>query len=207
MPNYLAAGDILITDKPGVGHAGVAVFDTDMFDEGIVTLMRNHGQPVRANAVAHAVMGGGIEITYGWHQRSKIFRPKTLDLAFQERIYSVAKEMQAATRYGMARAVLKSWSRSSRFSTNAATRLQKYRDRMANHQGNMAIVKNVYCSEFVVLCYQLACANEDDPRFINKNAKHTLPLQLKAWLDKHSADWKRIGVTPGDDSLEYDAVA
>lgn len=206
MPNFLAAGDILITDKGGAGHAGVAIFDTEMFDEGILTLMRNHGQPVRANAVAHAVMGGGIEITYGWHQRSKIYRPRQLDLAFQERIYSVAKEMQAGARYGMARAVLKSWSRSSKFSTKASDRLAKYRDRMANHQGNIAIVKNVYCSEFVVLCYQLACANEDDPRFINKNAKHTLPLQLKAWLDKNPTNWTRVGVTPGDDSLEYAAA-
>ena len=58
-----------------------------------------------------------------------------------------------------------------------------------------------------MLCYRLACANEDDPRFINKNAKHTLPLQLKAWLDKNAAEWTRIGVTPGDRSLEYQAVA
>lgn len=206
MPNFLAAGDILITDKPGVGHAGVAVFDSTLFDENFVNMMRANGQAVRANAVAHAVMGGGIEITYGWHQRSKVFRPKTLDLAFQERIFSVAKEMEASSRYGMARAVLKSWGRSSKFSTNAADRLQKYRDRMANHQGNVAIVKNVYCSEFVVLCYQLACANENDVRFINKNAKHTLPLQLKAWLDKNPTDWKRMGVTPGDDSMEYQAA-
>ena len=208
MPEVLRAGDILITDTPWPGHAGIALTGIHLWEPGFRDLARTAvaeaGGRVRATSIYHAVNPGGVMEEGGWHQRSIVFRPDNLSFAMCEEMCRIADEIQRGARYGVARAVLKSWSSSTRFSSNARDRLAKYRERLGNHQGQVAIVKNLYCSEFVVLIYQLACAGEDDPNFININAKHTLPRDLRRWMEHHPAHWTRMGQTRGDMTLQYD---
>lgn len=61
----------------------------------------------------------------------------------------------------------------------ARERRLKYRTRLNYHQG---VVKNVYCSELVILSYQLGLGDENHALFIKKDSKHTLPKTLRDHL-------------------------
>ncbi len=63
-------------------------------------------------------------------------------------IQKIAEQIMESAEYGASRAFFKSWSGSSSFGSGARERLLKYRTRLNNHQG---VVKNVYCSELVIL--------------------------------------------------------
>ena len=73
-------------------------------------------------------------------------------------------------------------------------RLAKYRERLRNAQG---VVKNVYCSELVILSYQLACIKGDtideaNRMFIRLDGKHTWPSTLRRYLKSHIG-WSTLG--------------
>jgi hypothetical protein len=125
-----------------------------------------------------------------WGSEADIFRPG-VDLTDAEvnRVVSIADEIKKSADYGIGRAVFK-----STFSTHAAgsglqKRLDKYRERLKNHQG---VVKHVYCSELVILCYQLAWENDRHRLFIDLDGKHTWPSTLRRYLN-NTIHWHHLG--------------
>jgi hypothetical protein len=183
------AGDILISTK-GFGHAGVGV--CNLFGPA----RSASGPPGRAIEVMHAVNSGVVE---GWGLKAFIYRPLKLTFGEAKKITTIAGEIKAGAEYGVARAIFKSWTGSSTFGSGAQARLKKYRERLqlndtaAGKGGKtIPIVKHVFCSEFVILCYQLALG-EDHPLFIKLDGLHTLPGGLKTYLDGKSDTWRQVG--------------
>lgn len=183
------AGDILISTK-GFGHAGVGI--CNLFGQP----RSASGSPGRAVEVMHAVNSGVVE---GWGLKAFIYRPLNLTFGEARKITAIANEIKAGAEYGVARAIFKSWTGSSAFGSGAQGRLKKYRERLklndaaAGKDGKtIPIVKHVFCSEFVILCYQLALG-EDHPLFIKLDGLHTLPSGLKTYLDGKSDAWRQVG--------------
>ena len=86
-----------------------------------------------------------------------------------------------------------SWLASSGFGSGAQGRLQKYLGRIGSGQ---PLDIAVYCSEFVVLGYQLAAKGDSHAAFfIDLDAKHTLPKDLRNWLLHRSkgGSWQVMG--------------
>lgn len=182
------ACDIIIDMKPTFGHCGIV---TGLFG-GKGTAMPSGLE------VLHATSRGIVEGMWG-NGRAYCYRSNHLTRQEGASIQNVAMEIKAAAEYGAARAIFKSWSGSSSFGKGALERLTKYRTRMQNHQG---VLKNVYCSELVVVAYQLGLQIDRTHRaWIDLDGKHTLPSTLKTWLDRHATDWTCVGVVT-DESLE-----
>lgn len=183
------AGDILISTK-GFGHAGLGVCNQFASNRSAA------GPPGKAITVTHAVNSGVVE---GWDLKAFVYRPNNLTFGDARKIALVAAEIKAGAEYGVSRAIFKSWTGSSTFGSGAQGRLKKYRERLKlNDVGSAAgakpvpIVKNVFCSEFVILCYQLALS-EEHPLFIKLDGLHTLPSGLKTYLDRNSSAWRLVG--------------
>jgi hypothetical protein len=83
---------------------------------------------------------------------------------------------------------------SSSFGAGAQTRLNKY------HAKASGSPKNAYCSELVILCYQLGCMDlnlhHGAAHFPNRDAKFTTPWDLEAYLLKHHQAWQNVGACP-----------
>lgn len=164
-------GDILVntsTFKPA--HCGIVVKGLDVI-----------------HATGKGIKVDDIDL---WGNEADIFRP-AVDLTGDEvdRVDSIANEIKNSAVYGIGRAVFK-----STFSTHTAgaglqKRLDKYRERLKNHQG---VVKHVYCSELVILCYQLAWENDRHRLFIDLDGKHTWPSTLRRHL-KNTIHWQHLG--------------
>jgi hypothetical protein len=130
-----------------------------------------------------------------WTSLSLVYRPKNLLPGMADRLEKVAKrfvDYGTKTEYGTARAWFGSWTGTGEYGDNAKVRVATYRERLAL-KGNHAIAKNVYCSELVILCYQLACENDTSRHFIKLDAKHTLPKNLRAYLDNDKTYWELAG--------------
>jgi hypothetical protein len=169
-------GDILITEKSvAVSHCGIVIQTRD---------------------VAHATSKGmKVEDVINWSALSRVYRPKNLMPGMADRLDKIAKRMaeeDTKTEYGKSRAFFGSWTGTGTYGESAKQRLITYRLRLSL-KGDHAIVKNVYCSEFVVLCYQLACEDDNSRHFIKLDAKHTLPKNLRAYLDNDKAYWELAG--------------
>lgn len=187
MPRAQAC-DIIIDMKPTFGHCGLV---TGNFVNKAATMPT--GQQV-----LHAVSEGVIEGGWG-NGRAFCFRSAALTRVEAERIQNVANEIKGAAQYGAARAIFKSWTGSSKFGSGAFERLYKYRTNMQNSQG---VLKNVYCSELVVVAYQLGLQiNRQNTSWIDLDGKHTLPSTLKTWLTGRPINWTCMGVVT-DDTLE-----
>jgi hypothetical protein len=78
------------------------------------------------------------------------------------------------------------------FDAGAAKRLNKYH--------TVRLPKNVFCSEYVILCYQLACKenglDQHAALFPNRDARYTIPSDLEAYLQKYNAHWHVEGEFP-----------
>jgi hypothetical protein len=182
--------DILIDTKPLFGHCGLVTGNFN--NTGNATAMP------RGQEVVHATSKGVIWDSWG-NGRALCFRHPGLTRGEAASIQNVAREIKDAAEYGAARAIFKSWSGSSGFGSGAIERLYKYRTNMQNQQG---VLKNVYCSELVVLAYQLGLAiNHNHAAWIALDGKHTLPRTLRLWLQTRIANWTCMGVVT-DSTLE-----
>ena len=196
MPSAQAC-DIIIDTKPTFGHCGIV---TGIFNGKATEVPRGH-------EVLHATNSGIVEGSWG-NGRAFCFRSNHITRAEAERVQRVSFEIRDAASYGAARAVFKSWSGSSTFGKGAKSRLEKYQQRMENHQG---VLKNVYCSELVVVAYQLGLQTDSTRietthrAWIELDGKHTLPSTLRSWLQRHPTNWTCVGVVTGAD-LELSAV-
>ena len=172
----IKCGDILINNNTfSPAHCGIVVSNQD---------------------VIHAT-GKGIKIDDidMWGNNADMFRSATdLTTAEAGKLERIAQEIKDSASYGVGRAAFK-----STFSTHTAAegthqRLNKYRERLKNHQG---VVKHVYCSELVILCYQLAwiesdAINANHRLFIQLDGKHTWPSTLRRYL-RSNANFKELG--------------
>lgn len=201
MPSPLMAGDILVT--PGApGHAGIALAEAGR-NQALNRRVNEDGQRPAATHIFHATAREGLVSTIVWPEVSLVYRPADISPELCGKLESIAHEIAESARYGLARVMFKSWSAGSHFSANARGRLAKYRARLQNHQG---VVKNVYCSEFIVLVYQLACDDENHPLFLRLNAKHTLPGALGEYLRRDATNWSLMGATDGSGNGAMDYV-
>jgi hypothetical protein len=169
-------GDILIntsTFKPA--HCGVVVTGLDVI-----------------HATGKGIKSDDIDL---WGSEADMFRmTPALSDAEAAAVTNIASEIMKSAQYGVGRAMFK-----STFSTHDAgkglfKRLEKYRERLHNEQG---VVKNVYCSELVIISYQLACIagdaiNDKDRKFIKLDGKHTWPSTLRRYL-KADINWTYLG--------------
>ena len=167
----MKAGDILInTNTFSPAHCGILISGLDVI-----------------HATNKAMRSDDIDL---WGQDADIFRP-SVDLTKEEvgKVESIAIEIKNAATYGLGRAGFK-----STFSTHTAgpglqKRLDKYRERLKNNQG---VVKHVYCSELVILCYQLAWDDNAHRLFIQLDGKHTWPSTLRRYF-KGNVHWQYMG--------------
>ena len=119
----------------------------------------------------------------------RIFRPPWDKLgagadAKKAELRRIADLISATAEYGIYRAV-RLFLGDSSFGPGAATRLQKYRDRLlaVGHGGAPGpIIKTVTCSEAVIITYQLAFPLSEAPFFIRLDGAHAMPSTLAAWL-------------------------
>lgn len=149
------------------------------------------GIVIKGLGVIHATSKGIKEDDIDlWGNEADVFRP-TVDLTDDEvnKVCSIAVEIQNSATYGMARAAFKSTFSTHTAGSGLQKRLEKYRERLKNHQG---VVKHVYCSELVILCYQLAWETDRHRLFIDLDGKHTWPSTLRRYL-KGTIHWQYLG--------------
>ena len=173
----LRAGDILIntsTFKPA--HCGI------LYDQYYVI-----------HATSKGIKKDPIE---EWSEEADMFRanPELTDQQ-AESVVKIAEEIKTSAEYGKTRAVFKSTFASGKAGEGLMARLAKYNERLQDHQG---MVKNVYCSELVILCYQMAWYQEMEAKtnarlFINLDGKHTWPSTLRRYL-RSNPNFKELGL-------------
>ena len=192
----LQVGDILITSQRNfVSHCGIVAKYSPPTDEKRFT---NIG-------IIHATTGGMQEDDpVKWtHVRGStdVFRYDWESSPFQsrkmkEKLTNVAYGLKQRCSYSKTRAFIKSWTGTSSYGPNAAERLSKYTFRYNNP--NITTIANLYCSEFVILCYQIASMegdtiNSSSKYFINLDGKHSLPKDLRNWLLNRQGFWSMAG--------------
>lgn len=174
------ACDIIIDMKPFFGHCGIV---TGNFN------IQSNTTP-NGMEVIHATKVGILETAWE-NGKAYCFRAVNLSRTEAQKIQHVSNEIKGAAEYGASRAIFKSWAGSSSFDSSALARLEKYQTRMTSHQG---VLKNVYCSELVVISYQLGLdINRSHLSWIDLDGKHTLPSTLKSWLEKSPTRWQFQG--------------
>lgn len=174
-----AAGDILITKSRNVvSHCAIVIGN----EKGKNPRLR----------IFHATSAGmKIDDMGDWSLAADVYRPKDLKPELAAKLHVIAEKIhQAGTSYGATRALFVTGLGSSSFGSGSRERLAKYRERMTLDQ---QVLKNVVCSEAVVLTYQLACDTENDRHFIKLDAKRTLPKNLRSHLQENATYW---GLTP-----------
>ncbi len=193
---FLQLGDILITAADNtVSHCGIVA--------GTTTINAASGKIDRADMVCHATSKGiKTDAAAEWANRPGgvgVFRMRGLNHISSggkpatKRIAEAATFLASHCHYSPGRAVFKSWLTSSEYGSGAQGRLKKYLAKIASGQ---PLDIAVYCSEFVVLSYQFA-ANGDSHAayFIDLDAKHTLPKDLRTWLLQRArgGSWQVLG--------------
>ncbi|HEY8289550.1 MAG TPA: hypothetical protein VIG49_09790 [Acetobacteraceae bacterium] len=190
----LQLGDILITSADNtVSHCGI-VGDT-------TSVNTPKGKVDRADMIYHATSKGiKLDDASGWAGTNVgVFRMRGLanltvgGKPARSMIAAAAAKLAARCHYSPGRAIFKSWTGTSDFGSNAKGRVKKYLARLGA-DGPFTIA--VYCSEFVVLSYQLAAkGDEDQPFFIDLDGKHSLPKDLRNWLLQRAkgGTWQVMG--------------
>lgn len=190
----LQLGDILITSADNtVSHCGI-VADTTSVNTAA-------GRVDRADRIYHATSRGiKLDDAIGWAGTNVgVYRMRGLrnltvgGKSAQSLIAAAASALAARCHYSPGRAIFKSWTGTSDYGSSAKGRVKKYLARLGA-EGPFTIA--VYCSEFVVLSYQLAAkGNEDAAFFIELDGKHTLPKDLRNWLLQRAkgGSWQVMG--------------
>jgi hypothetical protein len=176
----LQLADILITKASNtVSHCGIVA--------GTTSVNTGAGRKDRADVVYHATSKGiKHDDASGWTDGVGVFRKRGLKnltvgtKAAPALIADAAQALAERCHYSPGRAIFKSWTGTSSYGSSAKGRVKKYLERLGAG-GPFTIA--VYCSEFVVLSYQLAAKGDDNASFfIELDGKHTLPKDLRNWL-------------------------
>lgn len=168
----MQSGDILInTNTFSPSHCGIIVENLDVI-HATNKEMKKHDMEL-------------------WGSKADVFRA-AVNLSPDEakKVSTIADEILISATYGLARAAFQSTFASHGAGSGLQKRLAKYRERLKSHQG---VVKHVYCSELVILSYQLAFDEAEKHRlFIPLDGKHTWPSTLRRHL-KGSIHWQYMG--------------
>jgi len=155
------------------------------------------GIVVDGQMVIHATTRGIlIEHIDMWNEEADMFRANPeMNAADTKKVVDVARNILGSADYGKTRAVIKSTFGSSTGGEDLYARLTKYNERLEDHQG---MVKNVYCSELVILCYQMAwfqgkISERNNKLFINLDGKHAWPSTLRRYL-RSNPFFKELGL-------------
>ncbi|MFS2011760.1 hypothetical protein ACCD06_18060 [Azospirillum sp. CT11-132] len=190
-------GDIIIADGT-VSHCAIVIGEKVKYSSGV----RTDWMVLHATGFGSEQPRDGIKksdvINMG---AGRLFRPRAMSDAQAQAVQDTALRLhKASSSYGTARAVF-AWAGSTGFGTGAFGRLQKYKERLS-HTEHQGAVKNVFCSEFVILCYQLAFLDEaqktrqTNPLFINLDAKHSYPKHLRQYLRTNATVWEEGDFPP-----------
>jgi hypothetical protein len=195
----LQLADILITVKDNaVSHCGI-VAGTRRQRRGA-----DYEDVPYPDIIFHAT-GGGMktdEISQWLATRGKtgIFRLKSMrnvtigGKPARKQIADTAVKLSERCFYSKPRAYFLSWTGTCDFGSGAKGRLAKYTERLGNGQRNMI---PVYCSEYVILSYQMAAnGDESAPFFIELDGKHCLPKDLRNWILSRTnpgGSWEYLG--------------
>jgi hypothetical protein len=186
----LQSGDILIHHK----HSGTGAWDNKGFHASTVAIQTT----IDFTAVILYDSMGGVGIRSkmwpDFHDECTVFRPWGVGTPADAGAAAglQAEAFRAAgvgySSFGVGRAILCGLG-GKKFGTGAKGRLTKY------HGRTTPVPKNCVCSEFVVLCYQMALAEGDD-HFIKLDAKFTTPWNLLSYLLKN-IHWTLVGAAKG----------
>lgn len=191
--------DIIVDMKPTFGHTALVVPHKYEFNEG-------SGSPAEGLEVLHAGGGAGVYRSTWNDGEALVFRHLPLTGAEAAEIVHVGTRMTSGTKYGVERALFKSWTGSSKFGPKAQERLSTYHLRLNTNGLNNTIVTNLFCSEFVVLAIQLGLnLNRQHRAWLDLDGQHTLPVTLKTYLERNSTHWKCMGLVK-DKSLTIHAL-
>ena len=188
--NGLQSGDILIHHK----HSGTGAWDNKGFHASIVAIPTD----IDFTMVKLYDSMGGVGIRSKMlpelHDECTVFRPWGFGIPADA---GAAAGLEAEvfrgagvgySSFGVGRAILCGVG-GKKFGTGAKGRLTKY------HGRTTPVPKNCVCSEFVVLCYQMAL-DEGDDHFIKLDAKFTTPWNLLSYLLK-DIHWQLVGRAKG----------
>lgn len=189
--------DIIVDLKPTFGHTALVVPKSGTDATG-------SGRPPKGVEVLHAGggKGGGVYRSQWTGGVAPVYRHLPLTAGESQSIVDNGDFMTMNTSYGTERALFKSWTGSSSYGRKAQSRLEKYAERIKN--GKMTIVRNLFCSEFVVLSIQLGLnLDRTHGAWLDLDGQHTLPVTLKNYLEKNSSRWKCMGVVTDPSLIIY----
>lgn len=220
MSNAVIPADILIFDNKVVNHVGIAVHsDYSRY------MNARREREISADSLLHANgADDGVvkdDILANSPGKAFVYRCPSLDHFARAAISETARKIvDRGAKYGVSRTLFRSWTSTSSFGSGAISRLLKYSTRFNDAKAG-AIVKNVYCSEFVVLAVQLGLQGRhnskstfirntvtlqmndksvDDARgktgWIDLDGKHATPHALRNWLEGETgakAGWLKLG--------------
>lgn len=191
----LKLGDILITAASNtVSHCGMIA--------GTTSINAASGRVDRPNIVYHATSTKGVtnDDVGTWKGGTGVFRCKSLrfithgGVSAEKKIADAAVALASRCSYGKGRALFKSWTGTSDYGSSAKGRVAKYLLRLG---ADGPFVTTLYCSEYVVLAYQIAAKGDETvPYFIGLDGKHTLPKDLRNWILQRTTpggSWEYVG--------------
>ncbi|MBR0653616.1 hypothetical protein [Plastoroseomonas arctica] len=197
-PKTLKLGDILITAASNtVSHCGLVA--------GTTSINAASGRVDRPNIVYHATSSKGVtqDEAGTWAQGrgpTGVFRCKSLrfitqgGVSAEKKIADAAVALSTRCSYGKGRAFFKSWTGTSDYGSSAKGRVAKYLLRLG---ADGPFVTTLYCSEYVVLAYQIAAKGDESVGyFIDLDGKHTLPKDLRNWILQRTTpggSWEYLG--------------
>lgn len=187
----METGDILCFSD-GAGHIGMAYDrETYIHAQYFGDFHKSADKEEKKGKVTYSSDTKGLQIFRPpWAQCSDAdARKATLKL--------VADAIAAGATYGAYRAI-RLFAGSAAFGPDAYARWMKYRERYEANKGTPQnftqagneVIKNVTCSEAVIVTYQLAFPLGEAPFFIRLDAAHAMPGTLKTWLSTNG--WTKV---------------
>ena len=201
----LTYGDVLITAASNlVSHCGIVAGTREVKTSGGLYAPTVN----RTDMIVHATSGGILtEDSQKWITKrgaTDVFRFRSMRFTSlggkgaAESVAAAAVKLAAKCCYGKGRAYFKSWTGTSTYGENAEARLKKYLSRLG--AGDKHLI-SLYCSELVVLSYQIAAQGDTNvPFFIDLDGKHTLPKDLRNWFLQRvntGGSWQVMGELEG----------
>jgi hypothetical protein len=190
----LQSGDILISHR----HAGKEKWDNKAYHASTIVIPSGHDSTEVRLYESHPDSHGVRSLPWTvLDDDCTVFRPwgpGSVDAAAAAALKAAAL-CQARVGYsshfvGVGRGILCGVG-GPKYGDGARERLMKY------HGRESGAPKNCVCSEYVVLCYQLALG-EAHPYFIRLDAKHTAPWDLEDYLlGKIGVNWMLAGAAKG----------
>lgn len=180
-------GDILYMESFGTGHMGMAL------DAGNIIHAQNKGNFHRDMNDRYDAKKQKPLPSLSNMPGTRVFRApwdRCVDApARKAELLRVSDAISRGAEYGKYRAV-RVLLGAGGFGPDAYKRFMKYRQRYEANKGtpdnfalpDQEVVKTVTCAEAVMITYQLTFPMGERPFFINLDAAHTMPRDLRDWF-------------------------